>query len=343
MIGSARNDYGYTVAVDCRDNVYIAGATGGRLGSPEQNAGGDDVFVAKFSATGTHAWVHGLGSHGDDRAYGIAVDAAGSAYVTGTTEAHLPGEAGKSAGRFDAFIAKYSTHGNRAWVRGLGSPDNDYGYGVAVDRDGSALVAGATESRLSGSPEARAGRLDAFVAKYSTHGTRAWVRQLGSTGTDAGYGIAVDGAGDAYATGATDGRLPGSPEANAGADDAFVAKYSKMGAQLWVHQLGSGGSDAARGAGVDASGAVYVTGMTNSRLPGAAEKHAGDFDVFVAKYSGSGARAWVHQRGSVGEDDGLGIAVDGSGNTTVTGRAFRLPGAPEGNRGGLDVFLERNL
>jgi alpha-tubulin suppressor-like RCC1 family protein len=110
-----------------------------------------------------------------------------------------------------------------------------------------------------------------------------WVHQLGTGGFDQGAGVAVDGSGNAYVTGDTGGTLPGSAEANAGGQDVFVAKYDTSGTKLWVHELGTTGTDFGLGVAVDGSGNAYLTGDTGGTLPGSAETNAGDSDVFVAQ------------------------------------------------------------
>src|SRR5262249_56442835 len=109
-----RDDYGYAIAVDSSGNAYVAGSTGG--GFPTQNAlqatygGGTDAFVAKINAAGS-ALVYStyLGGTSFDSAYGIAVDSAGNAYVTGITYSlDFPTQnpvRARSGGAFDAFVA----------------------------------------------------------------------------------------------------------------------------------------------------------------------------------------------------------------------------------------------
>ena len=104
------------------------------------------------------------------------------------------------------------------------------------------------------------------------------MHQLGSGSSDYGYSVAVDPAGDAYVAGATNGRLPGAPERNAGGFDVFVAKFSQAGSRLWVHLLGTPTADDAYGIAVDATGNAYIAGTTNGRLGRAPEGNAGDED-----------------------------------------------------------------
>ncbi|MBZ5624732.1 MAG: SBBP repeat-containing protein, partial [Acidobacteriia bacterium] len=91
LLGGSSSDAATALAVDSTGAAYIAGFTASYdfpAANPEQNfnAGGNDAFVAKLNPSGNGlVYCTYLGGRGDDRAYGIAVDAAGSAYVTGST------------------------------------------------------------------------------------------------------------------------------------------------------------------------------------------------------------------------------------------------------------------
>jgi hypothetical protein len=65
------------------------------------------------------------------------------------------------------------------------------------------------------------------VAKYDRSGTQQWVRQLGTSRVDGAIGVSVDGAGDVYVVGGTNGTFAG--QSNAGSWDAFVVKYNSSG------------------------------------------------------------------------------------------------------------------
>ena len=164
------------------------------------------------------------------------------------------------------------------------------------------------------------------VLSYSTY--------LGGSGYDAGQGIAVDAAGNAYATGYT--VSSDFPTANplqrsfgGGMGDAFVAKLNAAGSAL-VYSTYLGGSAGAWGTGiaVDSSGNAYVTGKTTSTdfptaNPFQATKKATPktgFTAFVAKLNSPGsALVYSTYLGGSGQDWSYGIAVDSSGNAYVTG------------------------
>jgi cysteine-rich repeat protein len=202
------------------------------------NAGDSDVFMAKLNAAGSAlSYSTYLGGSDDEYGRGIAVDGAGNAYVTGNTQSTdfptaSPLQAA-NAGKDDAFVAKLDAAGSAlAYATYLGGSDFDYGYGIAVDGAGNAHVTGTTQSTdfptaspLQAYPEGA----DAFVARLDTAGSAlSFSTYLGGDAVEEGYGIAVDGAGNAYVTGYTwSTNFPtASPlqAANAGNDDAFVAK-----------------------------------------------------------------------------------------------------------------------
>ena len=342
QLGTPSIDGGRGVSVDSAGNTYITGSTDGTLpGSPDVNAGGSDVFIAKYDVDGNRLWVHQLGTTGRDEGCGLVVDDGGDSCVIGRTDGTLPGSPDVNAGVGDVFIAKYDVDGNRLWVHQLGTTADEYGYGVAHDAAGHCYMTGWTAGTLPGSPELNAGGFsDMFIAKYDLDGNRLWVHQLGTTGFDFGKGVGVDAAGNCYVTGGTEGTLPGSVESRSEPSDAFLAKYNTDGVKLWVHQFGAPGGNAGQAVAADPAGNTYVTGQTQGTLPGSSEQNAGGGDVFLTNYDAQGNRLWVHQFGTPGGDAGFGVGLDDVGNSYVTGIVYgTLPGSPENNAGFMDAFV----
>lgn len=169
------------------------------------------------------------------------------------------------------------------------------------------------------------------VLSYSTY--------LGGTGSDRGFGVAVDGQGAAYVAGDTcSGDFPvanplqgfagdgGACPSDGG--DAFVAKLNPAGSALvYATYLGGSGADGARGIAVDADGAAYVAGLTGSGdfpTTGRAfqRTNRGGADAFVAKLKPSGsALAYATYLGGSGVDIATGVDVDGAGRAYVAGTA----------------------
>ncbi len=182
-LGGSDEDYGWGIAVDLVGCAYVTGQTASAdfpTHNPIQdhNDGSIDAFVAKIDTTesGDASLVYStyLGGSSTDHGWGIAVDSAGCAYVTGETgsgdfPSQNPIQENKAGGR-DAFVAKLSADGTAlVYSTYLGGSDGDYGYGIAVDSEGCAYVTGATDSdnfpTLNPLQENNVGERDAFVTK----------------------------------------------------------------------------------------------------------------------------------------------------------------------------------
>jgi hypothetical protein len=354
-IGGFINDDGSGIALDGAGNAYVTGTTGATQGTfpvtvgPDLTFNGDrDAFVAKVDASGTHLDYAGyIGGRGSDSGFGIAVDGSGNAYVTGDTRSGqktFPATVGPDVtfnGDADAFVAKVDASGTHLDYAGyIGGASFEAGSGIAVDGAGNAYVGGSTTSDqatfpVTVGPDLNAnGNDDAFVAKVDASGTQLdYAGYIGGGGSDTGDGIAVDGSGNAYVTGATDSRqatfpVTVGPDLTAnGNNDAFVAKVDASGTHLdYAGYVGGSGSDVGRSIAVDGSGNAYVTGSTGS-LPatfpvtvGPDLTANGNSDAFVAKIDGTGTHlGYAGYIGGGGQDVGFGIAVDGSDNAYVTG------------------------
>ena len=227
---------------------------------------------------------------GNDIGFGIAVDAAGNAYVTGRasstnfpTANPLQAANGGGTGN-DAFVTKLNAAGNAlVYSTYLGGNANDIGTGIAVDASGNAYVTGSTSSLnfptanpLQAANGGGTGN-DAFVTKLNAAGNAlVYSTYLGGSGSDAGSGIAVDASGNAYVTGSTSSPnfprvSPIQPFIGGGTcfrspcNDVFVTKLNAAGSALvYSTHLGGSSRDEGFGIAVDAVGNTYVAGLTAS-------------------------------------------------------------------------------
>jgi hypothetical protein len=173
------------------------------------------VLVAEVAAAElpyTIEWSTQIGTAEGDQCVAVAVDAAGNAYISGSTFGSL---SGTNAGSLDAFLAKFDAAGNVLWTRQIGTAHFDSGTSVAVDGAGNAYITGTTGGGLGGP---NAGFDGAFLMKFDPSGSQVWSRQIGTTDDDSSVSAAVDGAGNAYISGLTSGHLAGSigPRTTAG-------------------------------------------------------------------------------------------------------------------------------
>src|SRR2546428_559773 len=328
--GGNADDEGLGIAVDAAGSACGAGRPAATSfpttpGAFQVTFGGGffDAFVTKLNGDGS-ALVYStyLGGSVDDRGNAIAVDAAGNAYVTGSTSSNnfpttsgaVQPTCGISGG--DAFVSKLNETGTTlVYSTCLGGSGGQFGNGIAVDVAGNAYVTGPTTSpnfptTRGAFPTTFAGGGDAFVTKLNTlasgSASLVYSTYLGGSRADVGFGIAVDVQGNAYVTGSTNSRgFPTTPGAfqtdlaGVADADAFLTKLTPTGTGLvystylggsLAGSLGGGSIDQGFGIAVDVAGNAYVTGRTQSRnfptTPGAFQTAlAGGFDAFVAKFS----------------------------------------------------------
>jgi hypothetical protein len=385
-LGGSGLDLGNGIALDGLGGAYIAGRTSSAANFPTTagafdmtyNGGVGDGFVTKLNSAGS-ALVYSsyLGGSFNDEGFGIAVDAAGSAYVTGlTSSGNFPTTPGAfdttHNGDNDAFVTKLDPAGSALLYSSyLGSGNTEHGLGIAVDGLGSAYVTGQTLSAnfptTPGAFDTTAnGSFDLFVTKLNPAGSAlVYSTYLGGSFLDAGSGLqtglgmAVDGLGSAYVTGRTTSvNFPTTPGAfdttHNGGSDAFVTKLNPAGSAPLAYSTFLGGStdDFGVGIAVDASASAYVTGQASSAnfptTPGAFDTtNNGGFDAFVTKLNAAGsAPAYSTYLGGGTFDLGNGIAVDASGSAYVTGRtdSVNFPTTADAfdtTLGGQDAFVTK--
>jgi len=153
---------------------------------------------------------------------------------------------------------------------------------------------------------------------------------FGTPSPDGALAVAVDGSGNSYVAGITNGALA---SANAGAADVFVRKFDAGGATVWTRQFGSEKDDFASSIAVDSDGNVYVAGDTYGSLAGAS---AGSADSFLRKLDKSGTTIWTRQFGSRGPEQLGAVTLDVSGNVYVAGSTY-----PTGNQSSGDPYVRK--
>jgi hypothetical protein len=344
MLGGTRVDAAQSIAVDRRGNAYVTGRTlspdfptrrafQGLRGRNCQDAPCTDAFVTKLSPGGRVVYSTYLGGTSNEEGFGIAVDRAGAAYVTGNTDsADFPTRnalASRSRSRpcdsqvpcpLDVFVTKLRPSGRSiAYSTYLGGSRSDTSGGIAVDRSGSAYVSGTTRSSNFATRNAHQRRISRVAC----------------------------------------GPPPGVP-----CTDVFVTKLSRDGRSLrYSTYFGGRENERSAGIAVDRRGRAYIAGSTGSAdLPTArpiqsaignascnqpgGPKEACD-DAFVAGFGTDGRRLrFATFLGGNAEDQALGIAVSGDGAIYVAGstdsRSFRTASPLQGALGGaVDAFVAK--
>jgi hypothetical protein len=357
---SARIDaYIFALAVDSSGNSYLTGLTYSSNfpttpGAFQSAPGGNgDVLVAKLDPSGSSlVYATYLGGSDSEWANAIAIDASGNVYVTGHTAStdfptKNPFQTALAGSSSDAFLAKLDATGAQLlYSTYVGGQNHDQALGLSVDAAGNAYLSGeayssdfptttgAFQTVFAGGPS------DAIVAKLDTTKSGAaslvYSTYLGGSGSDYAYGIAVDAAGNAYVTGATNSAnfpiaipIQGTCGSCPSSNDAFVTKLNASGSGLLYSTfLGGSGPDFGGGVAVDSSGNTYVVGSTQSaNFPitvGAFQTTLhGIQDAFVTKINASGsALVYSSFLGGSDWDTAYAIALDAIGNVYLAGATY---------------------
>jgi len=295
-----------------------------------------------------------------DHATGIAIDSAGDAYVTGCTSSkNFPTTKGAfenkcegcEAGYASAFAAKLNPTGTELlYSTFLGGNGLDFGYGIAVDSSDHAYITGSTTSTnltvLSNAYQKHlnaAGGQNAFVTKLSDAGTGiVYSTYLGGSVVDGAYAIAVNSAGHAYVTGYASspdfpivkGAYQKTCKDCANYETGFVSVFNDAGSELLSSTfLGGNGFDALNGIAVNASGHIFVSGLTESTdFPTTSTAYktscsqcsvnsGASSATFTVLNSSGSALVYSTYLGGSGSDSGAAVALDTAGNAYVVGAA----------------------
>lgn len=308
-----------------------------------------------------------LGGGGDDQAFAMAVDISGNVFISGTTYSTDFPTDDAYQGTFkgvdqDAFLTKFTSTGLVSFSTFFGGTDMDSGEGVALDSNGRIYITGITGSTdfpTKGAYQSAfgGGDQDAVLTIFTSSGDSLInSTYLGGDDTDKGYALALDDAKNVYITGRTDSTnfpaVSAYQSSHGGGKDAFVAKFSTLGAGLdYSTYLGGSADETAYGIAVYGSHAI-VTGRTaSSGFPKKNEYQTtfggGTYDAFVTKLSTQGKNLIFSTfLGGSSNDTGYGIVVDTNGSVYIAGGTvssdFPTLNAYQDNNGGSsDAFVAK--
>ncbi len=331
-------DRAYGVATDASGSVYAGGYTKGNLAGT--NAGDKDVVIVKFTALGVQEWAAQFGGPAEEKAWVVATDAVGNAYLTGPTGGDLAGQ----VGGYDAFVARYSVTGTQTLLTQVGTTQDDDATGIAVAANGMIYLTGGTAGAFTG---ASAGDNDIFVAQLTAAGAVSGTAQIGTTGNEKGATVALDASGNVYVSSFTNGDLTGSGAM--GKFDSVLMKFNADLVRQWTRQFGTVENDGAYDWAepnlyiATYADSIYLAGLTGGNFY--SYSNLGSTDVFLTEYraDGSGGPAVKGPPvkdviGSDGEDVSAGVAVDRAGNIY---QAIGIAGSFEGQTyaGSTDVLV----
>lgn len=282
-----------SLAVDVNANVYVAGYS-------VQNGEASNAVAIKYNSGGIEQWtaVYDGPGQGADAAIDIAVDAAGNAYIAGSSTGIGTG--------LDMITIKYDAAGNEQWVAFYNGPadGDDEATSIALDADGNINVSGCSAGNGTG--------LDYVTIKYNSDGLSLWEARYNgpASGEDAANAVVTDAEANVYISGRSAG-------AGSGFDYATV-KYDRDGIEQWVSLYNGPGNDydEAHDIALDGNGNVVVTGTSTGSWVYK--------DYCTVKYDPQGTELWAARYDGQSNwiDEAKAVAVDTDDNIIVTGHSY---------------------
>jgi hypothetical protein len=252
---------------------------------------------------------------------------------------------------------------NLIWSTYYGGSSLDYCTSTGVDAQNNVYIAGHTMSpnniATSGSYQSTINAsLDVYLAKFNAAGVRQWATYMGGSSFEQIFAMHIEPSGGIYVTGDTNSpnaiASPGAQQTTygGGIDDVLLAKFDQNGLRLWSTYYGNYEHDIAQAVTVDSAGNVIISGHTQSSVGIATSgayntTYVFNMDVFVAKFTPSGALLWATYYGDSDVDESFGVACDASDNIYVVGwttsiAGIATPGSHQlNNNGVLDGFLAK--
>lgn len=353
----------HDVKTDAYGNVWIAGQFSDGLWEqqldidPDPNRtllrasrdGSEDFFVAVLSPDGATKWVKTFGTNGYDNFGGLAVDAQGNGYLTGSmaNKSPLARNLGTSShGSPDIWVAKLNPRGAVQWQFKHRATAMGYPRDIAVDDQGNVFLTGSFRGKCDFGPDVN-GRTellsanlgpddeDIFLAKFNASGQLVWARDFGGRVNDEGESLCVDGQGGVYVGGRYHSTMDFDPSpskrvshSSKGRFDAFLSRFDADGNLIWGNSIGGEAWDNVMSIDLDREGNPVIGGFFTTwcefdsspkgtfRLKGPNRNYQG----FVAKYAAEdGKFTWARQFGGAEDDQVNAIAVGPQGYIVAGG------------------------
>ncbi len=335
--GGINSDRGYRIAGDSNGNIYAVGYYSDTVDfDPEvgvdehTSAGGDDGYITKFDADGTHQWVKLFEGLGDVFLEGVSADANDDIYVAttfnGATNFDSDGdETHDDNGGDDVALSKFNSDGDHIWTKTFGGALDDSVDNIKIDVQGNLYVVGTFQGTVDFDPNAGTvnrtseGDDDAYLARFTGDGELVWVYKVGGDGEEDSNAIEIDDAGRVYWGGRyesddVDFDTGGGEDiaSSAFGFDGFMSIYTENGAYHDTIFIDGGGGDEEvyTVAAESSSARVFIGGGTESSIAEIGPVAGGE-DAFILELS---VTDFYHL---TGVSDNLEITETDSGNDVL--------------------------
>ena len=334
--GGSSSDQCQDIAVDDGGNITITGyyysSSSATFGSQSiSGRGSNDIFVSRLDSNGNWLWTKSAGSSSSDYGYGVAMDAAGNAYLTGYyySTAYFGSITLNSYSYDEAFLAKLDNAGNFVWAKRFYGSYYQRGRDIDVNANGDIAVTGEFSYRINIdgtelSPSYQSSSYyRVWVAKFTNSGQLTWAKMAGylqSSYSSYGESVGIDDSGNVSVSGRFQYLMDFNSNNNhrmyayqqSSNWDCFVAKWDSSGAYQWAQNAGGSSTDYCYDLDVDkTTGNLTIAGMYyntawfgNSQL-----SSSGSYDAFIAHVPSTGGWDWMKKFGGSSSEYGYSVAM----------------------------------
>jgi hypothetical protein len=311
---------GLAVTNDNFGNTFLSSYIVGNavLGTTTITGTSPKSIASKYDANGNLVWASYIyGGYG----YGIDCDNAGNVYVAGMFNGTLTAgtQTFVSAGSQDIYMIKYDNAGNFLWLKTAGSPTIEGCSAISVDSQGNPIIVGYTYpgTAMFGTLAVTSATPSFYAAKFDPSGNCIWVTNS-TIGNSLGLGVSADLNGNVFVCGQHQGMNIGSSTLTTqGNVDFFLAKLNSNGSPIWATSGGGNSLDAGANVSVDPYGEVYLLGRCSSTNmvigTQTLTNNTSSQDIFIAKYTASGANLWAQEYNYSGQQQPYGLAAYSGG------------------------------
>ena len=299
----------------------------------------DQMSVDKNEFEGNKIWSKTYGGSGEDMAHGVVATQDGGFVVVGETKSATGDINDKRYAQEDIWLTKYNSNGELIWSKTYGGSEDDYGYSVLENADGSLVVAGYSGSS-DGDVASNMGMHDFLILKTDSQGNLIWSKSNGFMSHDHAYKIIPTRNGGYFSAGYVDyaGLGKNSIGVLHGVGEFYGQKLDANGTVLWGKYFGGTQNDRVFDVVEANDGGFVMIGYSESSDFDVTDNH-GSYDYWVVKVDSNGNLVWKKSYGGSELDQAYGIAKNINNTYLIAGTSNSLDGDISSNKGANDVWI----
>ncbi|HKR05103.1 MAG TPA: T9SS C-terminal target domain-containing protein [Bacteroidia bacterium] len=287
-IGGSSYDELYSIQ-QTSDMGYILG------GHSTSNSGGDktennngvvDFWIVKTDSLGNIQWDNTIGGSSDDQLHSIQGTVDGGYILGGSSYSDISGDKTENSnGSRDYWIVKTDSLGNIQWQNTIGGNNYDKLYSIQQTADGGYILAGYSNSIISGDKTENSIGNDYWIVKTDSLGIIQWQNTIGGSGWDEPHSIQQTGDGGYILCGYSGSNISGDKTENCtGTWDFWIVKTDALGNIIWQNTIGGNNDDRSYSIRQTADGGYIVGGFSDSNISGdKTENSMGSLDYWIVK------------------------------------------------------------